>query len=97
MHHLLHCFRYDQVADVLAARFRPEGFKVTTTKAPYPLLWLASLFSAEARGVLPLIGRLKQYSNAKVQRDLGVKIHTWQEAVVATAESLVAFGSVKKR
>lgn len=88
---------FRDVAKLLASTFGPRGYRVSTGRAPYALLWLASLFSPAARGVLPMVGARTDFSAARAEGELGVKVHTWQEAVLAAAESLAAFGALPKR
>ena len=40
--------------------------------------------------------KLKLYDGSKAERELGITLHTWQEAVLATAASLIQHGAVKK-
>jgi len=46
------------------------------------------------RDLVPLLGKARNATSAKAQRMLGWKPRSWEEAVTATAESLLALGLV---
>ena len=54
----------------------------------------AALFSADARFMAPLLGQRREFNPGKAARLLGWHPRTVSEAVVATAESLLAQGLV---
>jgi dihydroflavonol-4-reductase len=47
------------------------------------------------RTLLPLLGKKRNATSVKAQRLRGWRPRPWDEAVVASAESLLAFGVVR--
>ena len=68
-----------------------------TRRAPRWLLSVMALFDAEVRGVVANVDKQKLYDASKAARDLGLRPRAWQDAVRATADSLIAAGHVKPR
>jgi dihydroflavonol-4-reductase len=65
---------------------------VPTRQIPDWVVRIAAVFSADARGVLPELGKVKNASAEKARRMLGWSPRSGAEAIVATAESLSRFG-----
>lgn len=82
------------VANLLAKEFGPRGFRVPTRRAPRWLLAVVAIFDGQVRAVLSRVDKQTTYDNTKAPRELGITLHSWEDAVLATAESLVAHGSV---
>jgi dihydroflavonol-4-reductase len=57
---------------------------------------LVALFDPRMRQLLPLLGNIRNATSAKAERVLGWKPRSREDAIVATAESLVRFGLVKE-
>jgi len=74
----------------------PEVTKKTSTK-PLPtwLVRLLALFNEKAKAIRPLVGIYRNTSNEKARKLLGWKPRSNEEAVLASAESLVRWGAVK--
>lgn len=85
------------VARVLAEVYTPQGYDVTTRTMPDWLVRILALFMKELRGIKDTLRKTKTYDTSKTEQVLGIKFHTWQEAVLATAASLVEHGVVKPR
>jgi nucleoside-diphosphate-sugar epimerase len=83
------------VAAVLKARLGAVGQRVTTRVAPDWVVRLAALFSPEARGAAPELGRTKNATSEKARRLLGWRPRPAEDAIVATAESLSRLGLLK--
>ena len=66
-----------------------------TVQAPSWLLRLIALRDARVRQVLPELDKVKNATNEKARRVLGWSPRSGEEAIVATAESLVALGLIK--
>lgn len=84
-----------EVGQVLRERFADAAKKVPTREAPNWLIRFAGLFSPDARALAPQLGR---HMNANV--DKGRDVLGWQprsneDAIAATAESLLKLGLVK--
>lgn len=82
------------VAKVLKARLGDAASKVPTRELPNWLVRFAARFDAKLRPLLPLLGNTRHATSAKAQRVLGWQPRPREEAIVATAESLVKFGLV---
>jgi nucleoside-diphosphate-sugar epimerase len=81
-----------QVADVLRARMGDAARRVPTRELPEWVMRLASMFVPSAAQAAPDLGRIRRVSNEKARRVLGWSPRSNEEAVVATAESLVRLG-----
>jgi len=82
------------IAKVLKARLGARGARVPTRKLPNVVVRGLALFNLEMRALLPMLGKARSATSAKAERVLGWKPRSWQEAVVATAESLFELGIV---
>jgi nucleoside-diphosphate-sugar epimerase len=84
------------VAGILRAHLGDAARNVPTRELPNWLVGLASRFDRTLKPLVPLLDSTRRATSAKVQRLLGWQPRTPQEAIVATAESLLAFGVVPK-
>lgn len=82
------------IATVLRARLGSAAKKVPTRQLPNWLVRCAALFDPGMRQLLPLLGNTRHATSAKAERLLGWKPRSREDAIVATAESLVKFGLV---
>ena len=73
---------------------RDAAKKVPTRQLPNWLVRVVALFDPGVRQLLPLLGNIRNATSAKAERVLGWKPRSREDAVVATAESLVTFGIV---
>lgn len=78
-----------EVAAVLRERMGDEAKNVPTRVLPNWLVRAVSLFDASVKQVVPELGKEKQASNEKAQRVLGWAPRSNEEAILASAESLV--------
>lgn len=62
---------------------------------PNWLVRVVSLFDPTVRPMLPLLDNTRHASSAKAERVLGWKPRSREDAIVATAESLMKFGIVQ--
>jgi nucleoside-diphosphate-sugar epimerase len=69
--------------------------KIPKRELPSPLVRLASLFDGSLRQLTPELGVRKRATNEKARRLLGWSPRGDRDAVVATAESLLALGLVE--
>src|SRR4051794_40740142 len=69
--------------------------KIPKRSLPNPLVRLGAIFDGSLRQLTPELGVRKRATNEKARRLLGWNPRTDREAVVATAESLVALGLVE--
>ena len=56
---------------------------------------LIAVFDPQIRQILPELGKTKNASNEKARRVLGWAPRSTQEAIVATARSLIGLGVLK--
>jgi len=77
------------LAHVLKARMGEAGKRVPTREIPDWLLRMSALFDPEVKLVLPELGKRKNATNGKARRMLGWAPRPSEDAIVATAESLV--------
>jgi nucleoside-diphosphate-sugar epimerase len=77
------------VAKVLKARMGPAAGKVSTRVLPNWLVRLGALRDPALRGSLPLLGLNLNATSEKAMRRLGWSPRPREEAIVATAESLM--------
>ncbi|MBV9117926.1 MAG: aldehyde reductase, partial [Acetobacteraceae bacterium] len=82
------------IARVLRSRLPERARRVPTRALPDWLVRAGSLFDPTVRGRLFELGKMRPVSSEKAQRLLGWSPRPNDEAIVATAESLVAHGLV---
>jgi len=82
------------IATVLRARLGDAAKKVPTRQLPNWLVRAVALFDPSVRQLIPLLGNIRNATSAKAERLLGWKPRPREEAIVATAESLLKFGIV---
>jgi len=82
------------IAKVLRARLGDAARKVPTRQLPNWLVRLAARFDPAMRQLLPMLGNVRDATSAKAQRLLRWTPRSREDAVTATAESLVALGLV---
>lgn len=83
------------IAKVLKQRMGQEARKVPTRQLPDWLVRLGSLRDPAVKQIIPELGKRKNATNEKAKRLLGWSPRSNEEAVVATAESLVQLGLLK--
>jgi nucleoside-diphosphate-sugar epimerase len=83
------------VANVLKRRMGASARKVPTLQLPNFVVRLAALRDPAVRQILPELGKIKNATNEKARRMLGWTPRSNEEAIVATAESLVRLGLLK--
>jgi dihydroflavonol-4-reductase len=84
------------IARVLRERLGDAAKKVPTRELPSWLVRLASRFDRNLRTLVPLLDSTRRATSAKAQRLLGWRPRSPEDAIVATAESLIKFGIVGK-
>jgi dihydroflavonol-4-reductase len=76
-------------------RMGERARNVPTREAPDWLMRVAATRSRRVKAMLPELGKVKNGTNEKARRLLGWTPRSNEEAIVATAESLVRLGLVK--
>ncbi len=83
------------IAKLLKARMGDAAKRVPTRQLPDMLLRLAALRDPAVKLILPELGVAKSATNEKAKRILGWAPRSNEEAVIASAESLVQLGLLK--
>jgi nucleoside-diphosphate-sugar epimerase len=83
------------IAKVLKSRMGASADRVPTWQLPNWLVRIAAMRDPAVRQILPELGKTKNASNEKAKRVLGWAPRSNEEAVVATAESLMRLGLLK--
>jgi nucleoside-diphosphate-sugar epimerase len=80
------------IAMVLKERMGEAAKKVPTRQLPNWLVRVAAIADPAVKQILPELGKLKNGTNEKAKRVLGWAPRSSEEAIVATAESLLQLG-----
>ena len=83
-----------EVAKVLKESMGPSARKVSTRTLPNWVVRLGAFKDPALRGSIPLLGRHMNATSEKAKRMLGWAPRPREEAIVATAESLIRLGLV---
>ncbi len=83
------------IAHVLKKRMGDSARRVPTRALPDWMVRLASLFDSSLAQIIPELGTVKNATNEKARRVLGWEPHSNEDAIIATAESLVQLGLVR--
>ena len=84
-----------EMANVLKARMGAAAKRVPTRQIPNWLVRVVAMRDPAAKQILPELGKHRNGTNAKAKRLLGWAPRSNEEALVATAESLVRLGLLK--
>jgi len=84
-----------EIAKVLKARMGAAAKRVPTRQIPNWVVRLAALRDPAVKQVIPELGKYKNATSEKARRVLGWSPRSREEAIVATAESLVRLGLLK--
>jgi dihydroflavonol-4-reductase len=84
-----------QIAKVLKARMGAAGRRIPTGQLPDWLMRIAALRDDAVKQIIPELGKFKNATNAKAKRLLGWAPRSNEDALVATAESMVRLGLLK--
>ncbi|KAF8858231.1 nucleoside-diphosphate-sugar epimerase [Acephala macrosclerotiorum] len=85
-----------EIAMCLKDRMPEEARRTKTRVLPDWLVKCIALFDAEVKSVAPMIGKRIDGSGEKAKRVLGWEPRVREDAIVATGESLVRLGLLKK-
>ena len=85
-----------EIAQTLKTRLGDAGARVTTRELPDWLVRIVGLFNPEAAQLVPELGKVKNATKAKAVRLLGWAPRSREDALVATGESLIRLGLLKK-
>ena len=82
------------IARMLKARMGSAGQQVPTRVLPDWVLRLAAPLSPSVAQIVPLLGKVRKSTNEKARRLLGWAPRSNEDAILATAESLVRLGLI---
>ncbi len=85
------------IAKVLKERMGASARRVPTLQLPNWMVRLAAMRDPAVKLILPELGKVKNATNEKAQRLLGWVPRPNEEAITATAESLVRLGLLKDK
>jgi dihydroflavonol-4-reductase len=88
---------FREIALILKSRMREWGARVPTMQIPNWIVRLVAMRDPSAKQIVPELGKRKNATSEHAQTLLGWKPRSREDAVVATAESLVQLGLVKRR
>jgi nucleoside-diphosphate-sugar epimerase len=83
------------IAKVLKSRMGVSAKRVPTRQLPNWLVRIAAWRDPAVKQILPELGKMKNATNEKARRLLGWAPRSTEEAIVATAESLMRLGLLK--
>ena len=86
---------FQEIARILKARLGPAAARVPTRKLPNWMVRLVSVFDPAARQIIPELGKYKNATSAKAREQLGWTPRSASDALVATAESMLALKLLK--
>jgi nucleoside-diphosphate-sugar epimerase len=84
-----------EIAQVLKSRMGEAAKRVPTRVLPDWLLRAAAMFDSSLGQIVPELGKFKNATNQKAKRVLGWAPRSNEDAIVATAESLMRLGLLK--
>ena len=88
---------FEEIARLLKARMGAAAARVPTRVLPDWVIRLAAIFDKSIGLVLPELGKTKSATNEKAKRVLGWAPRSNEEAIIATAESLLRLGLLKNQ
>jgi dihydroflavonol-4-reductase len=84
-----------EVAKILKQNMGALAEKVKAKELPNTLVRIAALTNPVAKAIIPFLGKVMNTTNEKAVRLLGWAPRSTEEAITATAESLIRLGIVK--
>jgi len=85
-----------EIAKLLKSRLGEAAKRVPTRELPNWLVRVAAIRDPAVKQVIPELGKVKNATNEKAKRVLGWAPRSREDAIVATAESLIRLGLLKK-
>ena len=86
----------DEVAQILANRFGPEGWKVPTHKLPNFMVRIVAMFDPTVKTVVSDLGRMRHVSSDRLRRELSWQPHSLEEMVISMGETMIQQGIVSR-
>ncbi|GAB3947252.1 aldehyde reductase [Spirosoma harenae] len=85
-----------EIAQLLKNKLGNRIKTISTRRLPDWVVRVVALVNPTAKNLVPMLSRYRDASNAKARTLLGWKPRSNEEALLATAESLMKFGALKK-
>lgn len=86
-----------EIAQFLKRNMPEVAARVSGKTLPDWAVRLAALFSAKAKVIAPMLGVSRKASNQKAKERLGWQPRSKEEALLASAESLLKYGAIKNK
>jgi dihydroflavonol-4-reductase len=86
----------DEVGEILAKRFDPEGWRIPTRKLPNFIVRIVAMFDPTVKTVVSDLGRVRNVSNDQIRRVLNWQPHSLEEMVVSMGETMIEHGIVSR-
>ena len=86
----------DEVAEILAKRFGPEGWKIPTRKLPNFIVRIVAIFDPTVKTVISDLGQVRNVSNDRIRRVLNWQPRSLEEMVVSMGETMIQHGIVSR-
>jgi dihydroflavonol-4-reductase len=86
----------DEVGEILAKRFGPEGWRIPTRKLPNFIVRIVAMFDPTVKTVVSDLGRVRNVSNDRIRRVLNWQPHALEEMVVSMGETMIQQGIVSR-
>ncbi|MEO3930595.1 hypothetical protein ABGB07_43120 [Micromonosporaceae bacterium B7E4] len=86
-----------QIGAVLKAHLADAAKRVPSRSIPNTVVRIAAVFSPEFRPIVPDLGHVKKISNEKARRLLRWEPRNPEDAIIASAESMIKKSLVKNR
>ena len=86
-----------EIADIIAAEFKPQGYSVPRWVVPKPGVWAFSLIDSSAKLIYPLLGKKIEYDNDKMQHELNVTPMDISTTIIDACYSLIEHGVVPRK
>ena len=87
---------FQQIAWIVSAEFKPQGYKVPTKVLPKAAYWMESWVDSSARSMYKAIDKSLKWNNEKMKRELGIVPRPVYETIIDAFYNLIDYGIVKK-
>ena len=84
-----------EIGKVLRARMGVAARRVPTREIPNWMVRIVAMRDAAVKSIVPELGQIKRVTNDKARRVLGWQPRSNEDAIVASADSLIRFGLLK--
>ena len=84
-----------QIAVLYKNKLGNAGKHISTKRLPDRLVRVTAIFSKKAKVLVPMLSRYRDASNKKATTMLGWQPRSNEEALMATAQSMIEFGNLK--